>query len=63
MSTTTDVREEHLSKEEVDALAHPKRPLKQRVGVVLSYVGMDRNSPVLHHSLLLDGRLLAANPD
>ena len=26
MSTTTDVREEHLSKEEVDALAHPKRP-------------------------------------
>ena len=40
MSTTTDVREEHLSKEEVEALAHPKRPLKQRVGVVLSYVGM-----------------------
>jgi len=40
MSTTTDVHEEHLSKEEVEALAHPKRPLKQRVGVVLSYVGM-----------------------
>ena len=40
MSTTTDVREERLSKEELEALAHPKRPLKQRVGVVLSYVGM-----------------------
>jgi multiple sugar transport system permease protein len=41
MSTTTaDVREEHLSKEEIEKLAHPKRPLKQRVGVALSYVGM-----------------------
>jgi multiple sugar transport system permease protein len=41
MSTTTaDVREEHLSKEEIEQLAHPKRPFRQRVGVVLSYVGM-----------------------
>ena len=41
MSTTTaEVREEHLSKEEVEALAHPKRPLRQRFGVVMSYVGM-----------------------
>jgi multiple sugar transport system permease protein len=41
MSTTTaEVREEHLSKEELEALAHPKRPLKARIGVVLSYVGM-----------------------
>ena len=41
MSTTTaDVREEHLSKEEVEKLAHPKRPMRQRVGVVFSYIGM-----------------------
>src|SRR4029453_4951815 len=41
MSTTTaEVREEHLSKEEIEKLAHPQRPLRQRVGVVLSYVGM-----------------------
>jgi multiple sugar transport system permease protein len=41
MSTTTaEVHEERLSKEELEALAHPKRPLKQRIGVVLSYVGM-----------------------
>ncbi len=41
MSTTTaEVREEHLSKEELEKLAHPKRPLRQRVGVVMSYVGM-----------------------
>src|SRR5215213_8284936 len=41
MSTTTaEVQEEHLSKEEIEKLAHPKRPLRQRVGVVLSYVGM-----------------------
>jgi multiple sugar transport system permease protein len=41
MSTTTaEVREEHLSQEELEKLAHPKRPLKQRIGVVLSYVGM-----------------------
>ena len=41
MSTTTaDVREEHLSKEEIEKLAHPQRPLRQRIGVVLSYVGM-----------------------
>jgi multiple sugar transport system permease protein len=41
MSTTTaEVHEEHLSKEELEALAHPKRPLKQRIGVVAPYVGM-----------------------
>jgi len=41
MSTTTaDVREERLSKEEVEKLAHPKRPMRQRVGVVFSYIGM-----------------------
>ncbi|HEY9468427.1 MAG TPA: carbohydrate ABC transporter permease, partial [Propionibacteriaceae bacterium] len=41
MSTTTaDVYEEHLSKEEIEQLAHPKQPLRRRVGVVLSYVGM-----------------------
>ena len=41
MSTTTaDVREEHLSQEEIEKLAHPQRPLRQRIGVVLSYVGM-----------------------
>jgi multiple sugar transport system permease protein len=41
MSTTAaDVREEHLSKEEVEKLAHPKRPARQRLGVVASYVGM-----------------------
>ncbi len=41
MSTTTaEVREEHLSKEELEKLAHPKRPLSQRIGVVMSYVGM-----------------------
>jgi multiple sugar transport system permease protein len=41
MSTTTaDVHEEHLSQEELEKLAHPKRPLKQRIGVVASYVGM-----------------------
>jgi multiple sugar transport system permease protein len=40
MSTATEIREEHTSREEVEKLAHPKRPLKQRIGVVLSYVGM-----------------------
>jgi multiple sugar transport system permease protein len=41
MSTTAaEVREEHLTPEEVAQLAHPKRPLRQRVGVVMSYVGM-----------------------
>ena len=41
MSTTAaEVREEHLSQEEIEQLAHPKRPLRQRVGVVASYVGM-----------------------
>jgi multiple sugar transport system permease protein len=41
MSTTAaEVREEHTSQEDIEKLAHPKRPLKERVGVVLSYVGM-----------------------
>ena len=41
MSTTTaEVQEQHLSKEEIEQLAHPKRPLRQRIGVVASYVGM-----------------------
>ena len=41
MSTTTaEVREEHLSQEEIEKLAHPQPPLRQRIGVVLSYVGM-----------------------
>ena len=41
MSTTTaEVHEDHTSREEIEKLAHPKRPAKQRVGVVLSYVGM-----------------------
>jgi multiple sugar transport system permease protein len=39
-TTTTEVHEEHTSRAEVEKLAHPKRPLRQRVGVVLSYVGM-----------------------
>jgi multiple sugar transport system permease protein len=39
-ATTAEVREDQLSKEELERLAHPKRPMKQRVGVVLSYVGM-----------------------
>ena len=50
------------AQEEVEKLAHPKRPLRQRVGVVLSYVGMAADRPLLHHPLLLDGRLLAATP-
>jgi len=41
MSTTTaEVQEQHLSKEEIEKLAHPQRPLRRRVGVILSYVGM-----------------------
>jgi multiple sugar transport system permease protein len=41
MSTTTaEVHEEHTSREEIEQLSHPKRPLKQRLGVVASYVGM-----------------------
>ena len=39
-AATTEVREEHLSQEEIAKLAHPKRAARQRVGVVLSYVGM-----------------------
>ena len=40
MSTTTEVHEAYTPPEEVEKLAHPKRALRQRVGVVLSYVGM-----------------------
>jgi trehalose/maltose transport system permease protein len=40
MSTTAEVREAYTPPEEVEKLAHPKRPAKQRIGVVLSYVGM-----------------------
>src|SRR5215217_486662 len=41
MSTTTaEIQEQHLSKEEIEQLAHPKRPARQRIGVVASYVGM-----------------------
>jgi multiple sugar transport system permease protein len=40
MSTTTEVHEEHTTQEEVERLAHPKRPLKARIGVIASYVGM-----------------------
>jgi trehalose/maltose transport system permease protein len=41
MSTTeAEVHEEHLTQEEVERLAHPKRPARQRAGVVASYVGM-----------------------
>ena len=41
MSTTTaEVHEDHTSQEELERLAHPKRPLKARIGVVASYVGM-----------------------
>src|SRR5215218_7345290 len=40
MSTATEVPEVHTTREEVEKLAHPKRPARQRVGVVLSYVGM-----------------------
>jgi multiple sugar transport system permease protein len=39
-TTTTEVHEDHTSREEIEKLAHPKRPLKARIGVVLSYVGM-----------------------
>ena len=39
-TTTTEVHEDHTSREEIEQLAHPKRPLKARIGVVLSYVGM-----------------------
>jgi multiple sugar transport system permease protein len=43
MSTTeaAEVEERQLtSQEELEKLAHPKRPARQRVGVVLSYIGM-----------------------
>jgi multiple sugar transport system permease protein len=41
MSTTaSEVREEHLSQEEVDRLAHAKKPTRMVVGMVASYIGM-----------------------
>jgi len=39
-ATTPETTESHLSQEEVEALAHPKRSGRDRFGVVLSYVGM-----------------------
>src|SRR5829696_2291207 len=39
-ATTPETTESHLSQEEVEALAHPKRSSRDRIGVVLSYVGM-----------------------
>jgi multiple sugar transport system permease protein len=39
-ATTPETTEAHLSQEEVEALAHPKRSARDRFGVVLSYVGM-----------------------
>jgi multiple sugar transport system permease protein len=39
-ATTPETTEAHLSQEEVEALAHPKRSSRDRFGVVLSYVGM-----------------------
>jgi multiple sugar transport system permease protein len=42
MSTTAPAvsEERFTTQEEVAKLAHPKRPARQRVGVVLSYIGM-----------------------
>lgn len=39
-ATTPETAEAHLSQEEVEALAHPKRSGRDRFGVVMSYVGM-----------------------
>jgi multiple sugar transport system permease protein len=39
-ATTPETTEAHLSQEEVEALAHPKRSGRDRFGVVMSYVGM-----------------------
>jgi multiple sugar transport system permease protein len=39
MSTTT-AEVQRTSQEELEKLSHPKRPLKQRLGVVASYVGI-----------------------
>ena len=39
-ATTPETTESHLSQEEVEALAHPKRSGRDRFGVVASYVGM-----------------------
>ena len=39
-TTTPETTESHLSREEVEALAHPKRSNKARFGAIASYVGM-----------------------
>jgi len=39
-ATTAEVNEQLTTKEELEKLAHPKRPARQRVGIVASYVGM-----------------------
>jgi len=39
-ATAAEVHEELTSQEEIEKLAHPKPPLRRRVGVVLSYIGM-----------------------
>src|SRR5215210_9105121 len=40
MATTAPAVESQTSAEEVAALAHPKRPTRMVVGIVLSYIGM-----------------------
>src|SRR5829696_10390403 len=40
MTTATTTAESQLSKEEVEALAHPKPSARARAGVIASYVGM-----------------------
>jgi len=39
-ATTPEMTEDHLSQEEVEALAHPKPSARARFGVIASYVGM-----------------------
>jgi multiple sugar transport system permease protein len=39
-ATTPETTESHLSREEVEALAHPKPSARARFGVIASYVGM-----------------------
>jgi len=39
-ATTPETTESHLSREEVEALAHPKQSPRARIGIVASYVGM-----------------------
>ena len=39
-STTVTPTEHHLTQEEVNQLAHPKRPTRILVGMIASYVGM-----------------------